>query len=299
MEVSYTNISTIQTQLSKHDLTFFIFDSFSYIVCFNLAVFPSQVEQNVLPQNVSNTFQNKTKNVDNTEPKPDGTVNSTSPQMSFDPPYYQGFVNASGQHFISPYPQQHEDFTEPNVQVVSTGSASTFSDCDSSSSSNDNTQESVLMYPSNSFQSGTNKNSPNDRTFLIGQAIAQSLNTGSDKTISELINARRSTEATNKSKLNQTSGPRLAKRVRSVSDFETHSYSNSSSIIIRPRSLTFNNDNNRQSQTKRRFVDCKRSDGWQSACQNASHGYDSALPTLEEASLLFGFANNEQSTKIM
>jgi hypothetical protein len=38
---------------------------------------------------------------------------------------------------------------------------------------------------------------------------------------------------------------------------------------------------------KYRRVSC---DLWREACQSSSNGYDSSLPTLEEAALLFGYA---------
>jgi hypothetical protein len=39
--------------------------------------------------------------------------------------------------------------------------------------------------------------------------------------------------------------------------------------------------------SKRRFFQ-----GWQGACQNAYHGYDNTLPSLEEAATLFGFSSS-------
>ena len=194
-----------------------------------------------------------------------------------------------------------------NTQVVSMGSTSSFSDSDSTSISNashEENQEPIITFGEHLspntcdkyFQVDQKQANKHERTLIIGRGIAESL----------IVESEESEERTcvtgimQKSEEPQASGttpctilPKIPslKRVRSVSDFDA--YSGPTTIIARPRSLTLNNMSTKKNFShKRRFVEINQSDlnGWQNACRTASHGYDSALPTLEEAALLFGFA---------
>ena len=171
--------------------------------------------------------------------------------------------------------------------VISTGSASSFSDCDSTTISNGSHEENHEFNISASNRSPNNRHfGPDQKTMIIGQSVANSpIRTYHDSVIQSMQNTALS---------HQTQSPvRGLKRVRSVSDFESNKHSSQVPSIARPHNLTANLVEDESSPSpKRRFSGGNKSVGWQNACRHATHGYDTALPTLEEATLLFGFASN-------
>ena len=213
----------------------------------------------------------------------------------------ESFPSLTNQQFISsPFTPTNDNSNDQSTQVISMGSASSFSDCDSSSTSNsshDESQEPIITVhkdsPNNRYSGIDQRQRSNgERTVIIGKAIAQSLSSNSDEGIStpEPEQEEKKTKSPSIPKLTEQSRPIPLKRIRSVSDYET--YSEPATIIARPRSLT-SSEKEQVPSPKRRFVECNKSDGWQDACRRASHGYDSALPTLEEAALLFGFTSRD------
>mmetsp|Transcript_2305 Transcript_2305/g.3095 ORF Transcript_2305/g.3095 Transcript_2305/m.3095 type:complete len:382 (+) Transcript_2305:152-1297(+) len=205
------------------------------------------------------------------------------------------FHHIVNQQYFTPPRTLTECYNEPNcAQVVSTGSASSFSDCDStalSTGSHDENHESIVSFSGNiSGQSPRRLQRRNDHLDdgIIGSAITHH---------SLGLDTERKTSATKWNKNPLTSCPPngseapFMKRVRSVSDFDA--YPSPITIIARPRSLKLASSKNSEASPKRRCVEYTKLDlkCWQNACREASHGYDSSLPTLEEAALLFGFAS--------
>lgn len=296
-------------------------------VCFKVGLFSPQVDNSLCQQSISNKSPGSLLNIGQppaqVSPGAHITVNSIQQLNStenlpvkIESHYIQGlighngdyvsesFPNLTNQQFISPpFTPTRENCNDQNAQVISMGSASSFSDCDSSSTSNsshDESQEPIITIhqdsPNNRYVGiYQRQRGNNERTMIIGQAIAQSLSSNTDEgtSVSEPEQEQKNTKSINIPKLTDQSRPILLKRNRSVSDFET--YSNPATIFTRPRALTLNSTEKKEqaSSPKRRFVECSKSDGWQDACRNASHGYDSALPTLEEAALLFGFTSRD------
>lgn len=294
-------------------------------VCFKVGLFPSQVDNSLCQQNFPNEFHPKLlKRPGQTtaiSPGAQNTVVSSFQQMSntensrfnFGPHHIPNLVKPNGenitdsfnkitnqQYYNPPCTASSEDSSEPNIQVVSMGSTSSFSDCDSTSlstASHDDNQESIITFGENLspntkkfFERESRKVNTPDRTMIIGNAIAHSLSAGTQE-LSEV-----SPEQPKAKDIVMFTKPTVIptlKRVRSVSDFDAYPSTNTNTnttIIARPRSLTLNDG--QETAPKRRFVEYNKSDlnGWQNACRGASHGYDSVLPTLEEAALLFGFA---------
>lgn len=303
-------------------------------VCFKVGLFPSQVDNSLHQQNSQDKFQSKllrrtvqptarlsplAQNVNSFQQinnnAEGGSFNFGSHQM-------QGFVAPNGENAADTYRNITNQYFTPapctpnnencdqNTQAVSMGSASSFSDCDSSSNvSNDDSQEPIITLnevftPSNkSLEMNQRQGSSiqNGHTLIIGEDIARSI---SSDIQAVNLNTKSSyqephqSECENKlqsSHYTENKTPTM-KRVRSVSDFDT--YSSPSKIIVRPRSLTLNAtrlDNKQNSSQKRRFIEFNKSDlnVWQDACSKARHGYDSSLPTLEEAALLFGFGKRD------
>uniref|UniRef100_A0A7S4N701 Homeobox domain-containing protein n=3 Tax=Odontella aurita TaxID=265563 RepID=A0A7S4N701_9STRA len=80
------------------------------------------------------------------------------------------------------------------------------------------------------------------------------------------------------------------KRTRSESDSECSAQSNSADCSSEEPSPSKRARTSSDRSTRTSFRG-KDSESWKDACQNACHGYDNALPTLEEAALLFGYAS--------
>lgn len=191
------------------------------------------------------------------------------------------------QYFMTPSGASTND---NSVQAVSMGSASSFSDCDSSSGSHEeNNQDHVISlggFLSTENNQSSLKQSPSkkrDRAVLIASGIENSLDGEECHVSTESLKHEETPSLTSVHKI-----PSL-KRVRLVSDYDA--YANQAPIIARPRSLA----SSPSSSPKRRMVRINDSapNSWQNACSMASHGYDSTLPTLEEAALLFGFATKK------
>lgn len=209
------------------------------------------------------------------------------------------FPVSTNQHIIvSPSLSQNDHGNHLNNIAVSMGSASSFSDCDSTTISHESHEENhepIITLGHHSpncryMEAGPPRNK-SERTLIIGRSISHSLSayseeeTGVEDTLHDQDNIISSNTMTNQTPLSM-------KRVRSVSDFDHPEYSSPATIIARPRAFMLQHlENGQSSSIKRRFIECDESDGWQNACRKASHGYDSALPTLEEATLLFGFSN--------
>ena len=102
------------------------------------------------------------------------------------------------------------------------------------------------------------------------------------------------------------SNPTPMKRIRSSSDFAITCVRDKSPIPEkRSRSMTFDTSrsanlvepddyDHRQSSLKKRKTLCgygQDFEQWRDACRKARHLYDESLPTLEEATHLFGYAN--------
>lgn len=163
-----------------------------------------------------------------------------------------------------------------NSQVVSMGSASYSSDTDSNSisnGSNDEENDVIFTHADNWMQSPRSRRSPlRKRQVIIGNAIAQTL-----QAVEESDTQRRSPPK-------EIKAP-VMKRVRSKSDL--FCYATSRNIMPRPRTFTLQSPDNPKIEPspKRRC-----GEDWQTACRNARHGYDTSLPTLEEAASLFGYS---------
>ncbi len=304
---------------------FIIFTSTS--VCFKVGLFPAQVDNSLHQQNSQDKLQSKVLRRPVQTPRLTSLAqnvnsfqqinnnNSENGGFNFGSHQLQGFVahngnntaetyrNITNQYFSPPPCTLNNANCDQNTQAVSMGSASSFSDCDSSTSnvSHDESQEPIITLsevftPNNKSlemnQRQGNHSNNNVRTLIIGGEITHSISSDS-QTVSAPYQEPYQPECDNTI---QTSQSPTMKRVRSVSDFDT--YSNPSTIIARPRSLTLNatrSDDKQNSSPKRRFVEFDESDlnMWQNACSKARHGYDSSLPSLEEAALLFGFGRRD------
>ena len=258
----------------------------SFLVCFKVGLIPAQTNEIIhnTRRQAQQDLNNPPVQINNAN---NGRNNLGSPFIQF-ANSFQGIPN---QYFVSP---SNSSTNDNNAQVISMGSAASFSDCDSSSGSHDeNNQDHVISFggflsPKNKC-SGTSEltSKKRDRTMIIANAIANSLDYGGGDSPASGSKHQSTPEMTKVHKI-----PSL-KRVRLVSD---DAYPNLSTIVARPRSLTFKNSSYTvESSPKRRMVEMNNSTptSWQNACRTASHGYDATLPTLEEAALLFGFATKK------
>mmetsp|Transcript_7673 Transcript_7673/g.11670 ORF Transcript_7673/g.11670 Transcript_7673/m.11670 type:complete len:400 (-) Transcript_7673:254-1453(-) len=290
-------------------------------VCFKVGLFPPQVKVDS-PQG---KFQTKTIRRPGQQPRISSlpqslnsfqqvNTNSESARLNFGPHQIQGFNaadtyrNLTAQYF-SPQPcTPNNENCDQNTQAVSMGSTSSFSDCDSSSHvSHDDSQEPIITLneaftPNNRglvMNQTQGNSSQNGHTLIIGGDITRSISSDTQTVNSNTTPHQQPYQSECESKLQtppDAEDKSPMKRVRSVSDFD--SYSTPSKIIVRPRSLTLNAttpDDKQSLPPKRRFVEFNKSDlnVWQNACSKAMHGYDSSLPTLEEAALLFGFGKRD------
>jgi hypothetical protein len=253
------------------------------IVCFN-GLIPTQAESTLHHMSTGNEFPSNFLQ----------TSYFTTPQNSS---VFQGrskFTISTGETFPvfanqrpinQIFKSNHDTCHNANSNVISTGSASSFSDCDNTTTSHlshEDNQE------NNDITLQPKQISKCDR--IIGQSVAHSFNVFSEKPFPV---DQHSTARPAKKRLISYESPISKKRVRCVSDFDSIAFSSPTRIIARPRDLNLNIIQNDDCFVpKSRFTNIgNESEGWQNACRNASHGYDNALPTLEEAALLFGFAN--------
>lgn len=188
--------------------------------------------------------------------------------------------------FVPPCPVETNSLQNCHSQVVSMGSASYSSDseCNNSLSNishDDHENCDTLVSFDEEENSPTRKvESPSrKRHIILGSAIAHTLEN------LQVQNKDRTVVSPSGDSIELL--PTTSKRSRSNS--ESASYSSCRSIICRPRSLTSIDVNSTdETSPKRRFVE-----GWKNACRSARHGYDTCLPTMEEAALLFGFSQKE------
>ena len=192
------------------------------------------------------------------------------------------FQIITNHHTFAP-PPCSIDVPEYSSQIVSMGSVSYSYSSDSdtnslSNGSNDSCQEINETTIFSQVDTPEARRIPlRKRQVILGDAIA--------KTLEAVVNADRKIVSPSHDNVKRASC--TMKRVRSKSDVVSDS--SPRNIIVRPRSLTFSvpstTDAMESQAPKRRFVE-----DWQSTCRNARHGYDTALPTMEEAASLFGYA---------
>lgn len=198
------------------------------------------------------------------------------------PSHQQTFQIITNQHTFAP-PYLMGETENVNSQVVSMGSLSYSSDSDSNSLSHvsSDCEEQVILTNVNAVMPplSTSRSPLRKRQVILDNAmppVPRSTDVESEMNIISPIS---------KGDAPQTY-PTL-KRVRSKSDIVNSYPRDNSNIVLRPRSLTFDSRviPEERTSTKRTCMQ-----DWQSACQNARHGYDTSLPSLEEAATLFGYA---------
>ncbi len=197
------------------------------------------------------------------------------------PPLHSFQIISNQQTFAPPYPSI--DTEHSNSQVVSMGSVSYTSDSDNNSLSHSSTsdgdgEEQVIVTNVNFAHSPKAGRSPlRKRRVILESNMAHSTPSCNER--DRNIVSPQNTSA-------QPNFPSKMKRDRSKSDLLCYTRE-SKNIVLRPRSLTFDNRmiSDKVYSSKRRCIQ-----DWQSACQNARHGYDASLPSLEEAASLFGYS---------
>jgi len=211
------------------------------------------------------TFNGPRTNTNNTIPSSE-TRNFAPDQCSF-----QIITN---HHTFVP-PDASESSANNDSQVVSMGSSSYASDSDSSSicnSSNDGND--VFHKSTDTFENCPTENilATNKSEVIVENSITHTLSDDDRQVVSPCRDFMQSPV-------------KSIKRNRSKGDLL--SFSSPRTIIVRPRSLTFNSATSSimEPVQKRKCLE-----DWSSACRNARHGYDNSLPSLEEATNLFGFS---------
>lgn len=233
------------------------------------AVFSRSISESVTPDFQFNKSSNKEDNESRAQPSFQIITNHTT--------------------FVPPCPAETNSLHHCHSQVVSMGSASYSSDseCNNSLSniSQDDHENSDTLVSFDEEENPPSRkkdqcNSPlRKRHIILGSAIAHTLEN------IQVQNKDRKLVSPSVDGIKLL--PTTSKRSRSNSD--SASFSSCRNIICRPRSLTaIDVDGADEGSPKRRFVE-----GWQNACRSARHSYDTCLPTMEEAVLLFGFAQME------
>lgn len=254
--------------------------------------FPTHTENALHPSNASDDFSNSMMrrgffNRPQHTPSVAFQVDSNFTRTVSDFPNESCPVFANQQNIMQPF--ETSNCNHQNTNAISMGSASSFSDCDSTTISHVSHEDNQEHNNYGTYQ--RKQNDKSEHTLIVGQSIANSLTAFNEDGMQEVEPSK---FGNSRKRVIITTSPLSDKRIRCVSDFDTVELSSpSSTIIARPRDLTLNIIENDDSvSTNLRFVKVNEFEGWQNACRNASHGYDSALPTLEEAALLFGFAKN-------
>ena len=170
---------------------------------------------------------------------------------------------------LTPFePQTRAAAPNATSQIVSMGSACSFS---SESDTHSITSDDQIFSPEDSTCSDKIKsNYPNQRKIIIGSDTSTSyIKFEEDRSVVTPTLQMRKPEGRLQS-FSKYLPQKSINRRRPILYIQS-----SLSDIIEPPS------------SKRRFFQ-----GWQGACQNAHHGYDNTLPSLEEAATLFGFSTN-------
>ena len=194
------------------------------------------------------------------------------------PSHQQTFQIITNQHSFAP-PYSMGETENVNSQVVSMGSLSYSSDSDSNSLSHvsSDCEEQVILTNVNAVMPplSASRSPLRKRQVILDNAMPSEPRSPDVESKMNII-----------SPISKGDSSTL-KRVRSKSDIVNSYPRDNSNIVLRPRSLTFDNRviSEERTSTKRTCVQ-----DWQSACQNARHGYDTSLPSLEEAATLFGYA---------
>ncbi len=251
--------------------------------------FPTHADNALPPRNVSDDFSNSMMrrgflNRPQYAPSVAFQIDSNFTRTGSDVSNESIPVFANQQNIVQPF--QLSYCNEQTANAISMGSASSFSDCDSTTISHLSHEENQEHNNYGTYQQKQKDKS--ERTLIMGQSIANSLIAFNEDGMQEVESSQ---FGNSRKRVIITTSPLSDKRIRCASDFDSVELSSPSTIIARPRNLTVNIIENDDSvSTNLRFVKGNEVERWQNACRNASHGYDSALPTLEEAALLFGFA---------
>lgn len=197
------------------------------------------------------------------------------PQHSFQ-------IITNQQTFAPPCPSGEAD--NSNSQVVSMGSVSYTSDSDSASLSHlshDGDEQVIFTNVDTLVHSPKVGRTPlRKRRVVLDNACVVS-----DESVAESDHKTEDCSRNVISPQNEVVRPSIPtmKRSRSKSDLLSYS-SETKTIFLRPRALTFTIGAREMSPKRKCLQD------WQSACQNARHGYDASLPSFEEATNLFGYS---------
>lgn len=178
-------------------------------------------------------------------------------------------------------PCQVGEVESSNSQVVSMGSLSYSSDSDSASISHishDDEEQVIFTNVNTLAQSPKSRRIPLRKRRVI-------LDSATPAKSQEKVHESKRNVVSPQNGVARSQIPTL-KRIHSERDLPSFSKT-WKHVLIRPRAITFDGRiataNN--SASKRKCVE-----DWQSACQNARHGYDATLPSLEEAANLFGYS---------